>query len=226
MNLVPVPAGEFWMGENANDKFANDTERPRHRVTVSAFRLGAFPVTVAEFREFRPDHPDPGAPDWPVTLVSWDDAAAYCAWRGGRLPTEAEWEYAARAGSPTPYPHGEILAPADANYLYSEHAEKVGPGHRTPQGTYPPSAFGLHDLLGNVAEWCADPWRPRYDAPAEPDRRVLRGGAWDYLPRLLRVSWRDSLPPSARRDNVGFRLAADSSNETGLTRFTGFTGKP
>lgn len=207
MTLVAVPAGEFWMGENAQDKFANDTERPRRRVAVAAFQLGAFPVTVAEFRAFRPGHSDPGCPDWPVTLVSWEDAAAYCAWCGGRLPTEAEWEYAARAGTTTAYPHGDTLQPSDANYFYSEQGLKVGPGHRTELGAYPPNAFGFYDLLGNVAEWCADPWRPRYDAPADPARRVLRGGAWDYLPRLLRVSWRDSLPSTARRDNVGFRVA-------------------
>lgn len=209
MTFVDLPAGEFWMGENANDKFANDTERPRHRVAVAAFRLAAFPVTVAEFRAFRPEHPDPGAPDWPVAFVSWRDAVAYADAHGARLPTEAEWEYAARAGSTTPYPQGDTLAAADANHLYSERGERIGPGHRTPAGAYPPNAFGLHDLLGNVAEWCADPWRPRYDAAPAPGRRVLRGGAWDYLPRLLRVSWRDSLEETARRDNVGFRLAAD-----------------
>lgn len=215
MTLVPIPAGQFWMGENANDKFANDTERPRHRVAVAEFALARFPVTVAEFRAFRPDHPDQGAGEWPVVLVSWIDANAYAAWRsardgrGYRLPTEAEWEYAARAGSPTPYASGDTLDVTAANFLYSEQGEKIGPGHRTPEGAYPPNAFGVSDLTGNVAEWCADLWRPRYDAPAVTGQRVLRGGAWDYLPRLLRASWRDALPESSRRDNVGFRLAAD-----------------
>lgn len=206
--FVPVPAGEFCMGENADDKFANDTERPRHRVSVAAFELAAAPVTLAEFRAFRPDH-EPGLPgDWPAANLSWDDAAAYCAWRGDcRLPTEAEWEYAARAGADSPYPWGSTIDPSQANYLYAEDGRKIGPGHRTPAGTYPANAFGLRDMLGNVCEWTADPWRPGFDEPPDPSRRVLRGGAWDYLPRLLRVSWRDALPAGTRRDNVGFRLA-------------------
>lgn len=204
------------MGENPRDKFVNDTERPRHQVEIARpFLLADFPVTVAAFRRFRPDHPDPGDPDWPVTLVTWHDAVAYADWlndqngRRWRLPTEAEWEYAARAGTTTAFPSGDTLSPAQANYLYSEQGRKVGPGHRTPRGSYPPNSFGLHDLIGNVVEWCSDEWRPRYDAPRVPGQRVLRGGAWDYLPRLLRVSWRDHLAESSRRDNVGFRLAAD-----------------
>lgn len=207
--FVPVPAGEFWMGENADDKFANDTERPRHRVSIAAFELAATPVTIGQFRLFRPHH-EPGLPaDWPAASVSWHDATAYCAWLGPgfRLPTEAEWEYAARAGTQTPYPWGHTITPAQANFLHDEQGNKIGPGHRTPVLSLPPNPFGLYDMLGNVCEWTSDPWRPGYEAPPDESRRVLRGGAWDYLPRLLRPSWRDSLPPQTRRDNLGFRPA-------------------
>ena len=218
--MVRVPAGTFLMGENPDDKFANDTERPRHTVTIRSFLLAEHPVTVAEFREFRPEH-EPGAPaDWPAAAVSWYDATAYCEWlgNGARLPGEAEWEYAARAGSVTPYPWGDTISPDHANYFYDEQGNKVGPGRRTPCGTYPANAFGLFDMIGNVCEWTADGWHADYvgvpgdqspRSASDNGPRVLRGGAWDYLPRLLRCSWRDRLAPGVRRDNVGFRIAAD-----------------
>ncbi len=257
--LVTITGGSFLMGENDNDKFANDTERPRHEVHVPSFLLGRSPVTIGEFRSFRPNH-ESGLPEnWPATMVTWEDAMAYCAWVGARLPTEAEWEYAARAGSRSPFPWGDDITPELANYYYNEQGNKVGPGHRTPPGQYPPNAFGIFDMLGNVCEWTADAWYPKYadfptdgnradlcpigasslspgQAPAppwvlgkisscpvgaasqkplnlagcmEPISRVLRGGAWDYLPRLLRVSWRDRLPQHHCRDNVGFRIASN-----------------
>ena len=201
------------MGENDDDKFANDTERPRHSVDVASFRIADSPVTIGEFRRFRPGHEDGLPPEWPTTLVSWDDAVAYCQWLGPefRLPTEAEWEYAARAGSQTPYPWGDTIAPPQANYLYNEQGTKIGPGRRTPSRSYPPNSFGLFDLLGNVCEWTQDLWRPDYQSQPRPNesRRVLRGGAWDYLPRLLRCSWRDALDSRKARDNIGFRIAAN-----------------
>jgi formylglycine-generating enzyme required for sulfatase activity len=213
------------MGEAADDKFVTDTERPAHRVRIARrFALGRMPVTVGAYREFAPGHAPGEDPDWPVVQVSWDEARAYCAWlaRGTgepfRLPTEAEWEYACRAGSRTPFAVGAELGLGAANFLYSEEGNRVGPGARTPVGRYPANAFGLHDLHGNVCEWVEDAWHPGYaGAPADGsawtdpdggDRRVIRGGAWDYLPRLLRSAWRDSLPRGRRRDNVGFRVAA------------------
>ncbi|MEI8292774.1 MAG: formylglycine-generating enzyme family protein [bacterium] len=212
--LREIPGGVFLIGENDDDKFANDTERPRHSVDVPAFRMGATPVTIGEFRLFRPDHEPNLPPEWPAVWVSWDDAVAYCAWLGPgfRLPTEVEWEYAARAGSQKPYPWGDTITPEQANYLHNEQGAKIGPGHRTPVGAYPPNAFGLFDMLGNVCEWVRDLWRPDYQTGPQVNetRRVLRGGAWDYLPRLLRCSWRDALAHDTRRDNVGFRIAADA----------------
>ncbi len=221
--MLELPAGEFVMGENAGDKFANDTERPAHRVRIPPGRaLGCFPVTVGEFRRFRPGHAPEEAADLPVVRVNWPDASAYCAWlsaqtgRAYRLPNEAEWEYACRAGSRTPFANGDEMTPAQANFLYDENGRCIGAGRRVRVGTYAPNAFGFYDFHGNVSEWAADTWHPNYlDAPGDGrawvetgvDRRVVRGGAWDYLPRLLRSAWRDWRPAEQRADNIGFRVA-------------------
>jgi formylglycine-generating enzyme required for sulfatase activity len=230
--LVELPPGNFIMGGTDDDKFVTDTERPAHRVAIAhRFALGRFPVTVGEYRAFSPRHAPDDDPDWPVVNVSWDDAQAFCTWLASiagqsfRLPAEAEWEYACRAGTRASFVDGNQITPLEANFLYSEEGQRIGLGQRTPAGRYAPNAFGLYDLLGNVCEWVADVWHRDYvGAPAdgsawftvnEPDRRVtcgepprtIRGGAWDYLPRLLRSAWRDSLPRTYQRDNVGFRVA-------------------
>ena len=225
--MVHLPAGDYRMGENADDKFANDTERPAHNVQIAAgLALGCFPSTVGEFRRFRPGHAAHESEELPVVCVSWHEAMEYCDWLGEtthrryRLPTEAEWEFACRAGSRTLFSCGDDLTLAAANFLFDEQGLRVGPGHRTPVGQYPPNAFGLHDLHGNVCEWVADSWHPDYlGAPVdgsawrEPvnSRHVIRGGAWDYLPRLLRSSWRDWRDASYRADNLGFRVATNIS---------------
>jgi len=222
--MVEIPAGEFIMGETAHDKFAGATERPAHNVKIQRpFLLGRFPVTVGEYQAFDPRHASGEEHGLPVVNVSWDDACAYCAWLAEetgstfRLPTEAEWEYACRAGSRDPFAYGPEITARDANFLHDEYCVRVGPGRRTLEGAYPPNAFGLHDMHGNVCEWVQDAWHPDYigapdDAsawlagPSQPCR-VIRGGAWDYMPRLLRAAWRDWLPQAGRRDNVGFRIA-------------------
>jgi formylglycine-generating enzyme required for sulfatase activity len=238
--LVELPPGSFIMGATDDDKFVTDTERPAHRVAIAnRFALGRFPVTVGEYRAFAPRHAPGEDPDWPVVNVSWDDAQAYCAWLASiagqpfRLPSEAEWEYACRAGTRASFVDGDQITPREANFLYAEDGQRIGLGRRTPAGRYAPNAFGLYDLLGNVCEWTEDAWHRNYaGAPGDgsawlaaassteltasvPEhrvtcgepRRTIRGGAWDYLPRLLRSAWRDSLPRTHHRDNVGFRLA-------------------
>jgi formylglycine-generating enzyme required for sulfatase activity len=192
-------------------------------VKISAsFALGKFPVTTGEFRKFRGSHAPEEEDNLPVVCVSWRDADGYCEWlseqsgREYRLPSEAEWEFACRAGSHTPFSGGDEISTDAANFLYDENGTPVGLGHRTPVGSYPPNDFGLHDMHGNVCEWVADTWRTDYlGAPTDgstrllpPDlRRMIRGGAWDYLPRLLRSSWRDWRFVNQRADNIGFRIA-------------------
>ncbi len=220
--MIDIPPGWFTMGENPGDKFASQVERPAHEVSIPpGLSFSVAPVTVGEFRRFRADFlPDDDA-ELPAVYASWVDAAEYCAWlslktgRPYRLPSESEWEFACRAGSIAAFTFGDELTPVMANYLYTEQGARVGQGKRTPAGAYPPNVFGLHDVHGNVCEWVADVWHPGYaGAPAEgsawnggTELRVIRGGAWDYQPRLLRCSHRDSLPRHCRRDNVGFRIA-------------------
>jgi formylglycine-generating enzyme required for sulfatase activity len=230
--MVVLPGGEFQMGENSDDKFANDTERPAHGVRIpGGLSLGCFPVTVGEFRRFRPDHAPDEAENLPVVGVNWHDAQAYCRWltartqRAYRLPSEAEWEFACRAGSRRLFACGDELTPAAANFSLDENGTRIGAGRRLPVGSFPPNAFGLADLHGNVCEWVEDTWHPNYlGAPSDgrawvetgDPPRVVRGGAWDYLPRLLRSAWRDWRPAGERVDNIGFRVITSGPRNSGI----------
>jgi formylglycine-generating enzyme required for sulfatase activity len=222
--MVELPGGEFIQGETKDDKFANDTERPAHFVRIApGLSLGCFPVTVEEFRRYKPTHAPADPDNLPVVGVSWHDAREYCSWlrdtagHDFRLPSESEWEYACRAGARDPFVCGNDITPAEANFYYDESGQRVGLGYRVPVGSYAPNAFGLYDCHGNVCEWVADTWHPNYlGAPGdgspwvEPEdgQRVVRGGAWDYLPRLLRCAWRDWRAMDQKTDNIGFRVAA------------------
>ena len=220
--MVMIPSGEFKMGASAEDKFANHTELPSVKIRVREFAIGSFAVTVGEYRAFQPDHAPGEDKHLPVVHVSWNEASQFCEWlsdKSGkryRLPSEAEWEFACRAGTTTPFHTGHHLSLVDANYFYNEAGHRVGQGSRVPVGSYPPNHWGLHEVHGNVSEWCADSWHPSHECTSlnglprlstEPTTRVIRGGSWDYLPRLLRSSWRDGVPAGNRRDNLGFRIA-------------------
>jgi formylglycine-generating enzyme required for sulfatase activity len=244
-NWIAIPAGTFRMGAQSKrkngrnyDPEASDEESPVHEVRLRAFRIGRFPVTVQEFAVFM----DSGGyetrrywaaggycefqqPDgWegqrlhlnrPVTGVSWFEAAAYCAWAGGRLPTEAEWERAARGPKSSRFPWGDepALDPSWANYRHRD-----SPGSPTPVGVFPAgnSTEGISDLLGNVWEWCTD-WYGEYseetaEDPAGPPNgkyRVMRGGSWNNDPQYVRVSYRDGGVPAYRNYVVGFRCAGE-----------------
>jgi len=228
--MIDIPPGWFTMGETPGDPYATPAERPAHEVSIPpglAFSLA--PVTVAEFRRYRPGYLPDEEPGLPAVFVSWVDAFEYCAWlslKTGlpyRLPSESEWEFACRAGSAAAFSFGEDLDPHLANYMDAADEANSAPDSRTtgrapgrtPSGAFPPNLFGLRDVHGNVCEWVADVWHATYDgAPAEGsawnghgDLRVIRGGAWDHAPRLLRSSHRDCLPRHSRRSNVGFRVA-------------------
>ncbi|MEM7600449.1 MAG: SUMF1/EgtB/PvdO family nonheme iron enzyme [Verrucomicrobiota bacterium] len=216
---ISVPAGRSVRGGGSDDRFSNTTELPRGEIVIDKpFQMSIHPVTIGDWLAYRLDSDRASLDErLPVTRVSWWDACHYCTWLSRetgekwRLPNEDEWEYACRAGTETPFSTGHDLNPEEANFLYSEHGGRVGVGRLQPVGSYPPNAFGLHDMHGNVSEWTADHWRPSYedDAPIDETLRVVRSGGWDLLPRLLRSSRRDCLPPDTRRDELGFRIVLD-----------------
>ena len=209
-DLVPIPGGEFLMGQDDG----RDDERPAHRVTVAPFQLGRTQVTNAQYDAFckataRDRHARFGGPEHPVTSVNWFDAVAYCHWAGGRLPTEAEWEFAARGGAEAwLYPWGSELP--------SVPPEKWQHGPE-PVGLDAPNGYGLFDMCCNVHEWCSDWYDAGYYAvsaaqnPGGPEhgtRRASRGGAWRHHIKVSRCAARSSIPPEFRYADYGFRLAA------------------
>jgi len=221
-SFVRIPAGRFLMGGGGDDKFVSAVELPQREVDVAGFLLARVPVTEADWARYRGESAPTHYRSSPLPLVrvGWHEANAYTDWLSDtlemscRLPTEAEWEYACRAGSRAIFPFGEDISPELANYLYDESGLRIGIGQRAPVSCYPPNAFGLYDMSGNICEWTADPWVPIHDRAGsgdtpDPDKRTIRGGAWDHLPRLLRSSWRDWAPAEACYDNLGFRVAAD-----------------
>ena len=225
MTMVYVPAGDFTMGSGESDSLAEDDEKPAHRVTLEAFWLDQTEVTNAQYSrcveagvceesEYAADSTYNGA-DYPVVGVSWHNAVTYCEWAGGRLPTEAEWEYAARGPESRLYPWGDE-APT------CELAEFYGCSGRTiPVGSLADGAswVGALDMSGNAWEWVAD-WYGTYPATAQtnptgPDSgeyRVLRGGGWSDVEWGVRAATRVSYDPSGRVDARGFRCVGSPGN--------------
>jgi formylglycine-generating enzyme required for sulfatase activity len=230
---VSVPGGTFMMGSNNGEggKKQKSCEAPAHQVRVKAFKMARTEVTVAEYGRCvkagacTAPHWDDGTcyfwdgkswtqgvvpqffkvDDKPVVCIDWDQAAAYAKWVGGRLPTEAEWEYAARAGT-TDEQHGDI----DAIAWY----EKTSGGQTQQVAQMRPNAFGLHDMLGNVWEWCQDWFHDSYDgAPAdgvawenpESTWRVYRGGSWGFDAKNVRAGVRFSNAPAFSFVSLGLR---------------------
>ena len=221
IELVVIPAGVFHMGSPEGVGYRD--ECPQHEVRVAAFELGRFPVTNEEYGRFL--LANSGAPEpeyWgdrrfnqarePVVGVSWADAQRFCAWAGLRLPTEAEWEYACRAGTTTEYYTGDGKEALGRAGWYGENSG--GKPHAV--GELLPSAFGLYDMHGNVWEWVQDTWHDDYRG-APPDgrawesagdaSRVVRGGSWLGFADYARSAFRDSLEPSYRLNWLGFRCA-------------------
>jgi formylglycine-generating enzyme required for sulfatase activity len=214
---IPIPAGEFEMGCSDGDTECTPVELPRRRVRVPAgFEIMDRLVTVAQFRDWAsstsrklPKQPKWSADDTPVVNVTWDEAMAFCSAAAGRLPTEIEWEYAARAGSPAAR-YGEINEIA----WYARNSEK----RAHPVGLKRPNGFGLFDMLGNVWEWNADSFQATpglsLDEGAREGsdgKRVLRGGSWKNQSRQIRASNRGRLLPDDREEDDGFRCARDLS---------------
>lgn len=225
LEYVWIPPGTFQMGALPDDDLARNNEKPRHEVEITAgLWMSRTAVTVGSYKVFTeatgremPEAPEFNArwnkQNHPVVNVSWENATAYCEWAGGRLPSEAEWEYAARGGkSGLLYPHGNELTKRDAQYDSSDGTAEVG--------RYAPNGYGLYDMAGNVWEWCSD-WygeeyyksSPRQDpqGPSNGDYRVLRGGSWYYYPWYLRVSGRSWVPPDFRSSGFGFRCVREEN---------------
>ena len=217
MTFVAIPSGTFLMGSVDGQ----EDEAPVHAVHVDAFEMAVHPTTRAEYQEFLAEtgHPPPrdwllrefAAPDLPVVGVSWDDAMAYCAWCGGvRLPTEAEWERAARGGvEGDRYPWGNDLPAWIPN---EARGPLPGPW---PVELGPANGFGLYGIAANIHEWCAD-WHardyyaqsPTSNPPGPPhgQRRASRGGSWRHAITISRTSARSKLAPSFRYTDYGFRV--------------------
>jgi formylglycine-generating enzyme required for sulfatase activity len=231
MKLVLVPAGTFLMGSPESEAERGDDEGPCRRVTIARpFYMGVFPVTQAEYEKVMGGNPAQfrkgagGGPSHPVEQVSWDDAVEFCRrlsalaaekeWtRAYRLPTEAEWEYACRGGKSTPFAFGDSLSGEQANFDGSRPYGAVRPkppaGKTTKAGAYPPNAWGLCDMHGNVWEWCQDWYAESYrhaGGPARGDRRVLRGGWWNNSGHLCRSARRNKYAPDFTNENIGFRV--------------------
>jgi formylglycine-generating enzyme required for sulfatase activity len=230
--IIYVPAGEFLMGSTETDSLANEDEKPQHRVYLDAFWIDKTEITNVQYqlcvaagtcppprsqgKRFDADHQ-------PVVGVDWLQAVAYCQWSGGRLPTEAEWEKAARGTDGRIYPwgnefDGSRLNFCDVNCMADWKDRRVDDGYRftAPVGSFPAGAspYGVLDMSGNVWEWTAD-WyavdyysRSAYENPTGPvsgQQRVVRGGSWYYYGKNLRVVNRHRDSPTYRYDNIGFR---------------------
>jgi len=221
--FVEISAGSFMMGsDKKRDKDANDDEI-LHIVHLSAYAIGKYPVTVAQFRVFVQETGYDAGSGWssdpdnhPVRYVSWDDAVAYCEWLTGKLrrqiqlPTEAQWEYAARGSDGRIFPWGDEADPDKANY------DDTGINTTSPVGCFPSGnrPCGISDMAGNVWEWCQDWYAENYPSGSVTDPigsssgsdRVVRGGSWRSLARSCRSAYRSSFTPGSRHDNLGFRL--------------------
>ena len=230
LELVRIPAGESLMGSPESEEDRHASESPQHRVHFrEPFYLGKYPVTQAQWRAVMRDNPARfKGHDRPVERVSWDQCRQFCeklkkrVGRETRLPSEAEWEYACRAGTTTPFYFGDTIstdqANYDGNYTYSRGSEGVYREETTTVGTFPANAFGLFDMHGNVWEWCADAWHDDYrGAPSDGSAwavggdegsRVLRGGSWYGSPGLCRAAVRYRYTPDYRYSNVGFRVSS------------------
>ncbi|MEO1792800.1 MAG: formylglycine-generating enzyme family protein [Cyanobacteria bacterium J06629_19] len=241
LQMVLIPEGSFVMGSPDDEPERYDDEGPQHEVSVPSFLMGRHPVTQAQWRavaelpqenvalDAAPSHFE--GDNRPVEQVSWDDATEFCARLAQltglpyRLPTEAEWEYACRAGTTTPFYFGNTLTDELANYdasvTYANGPKGEYRESTTSVGHFGlENSFGLSDMHGNVFEWCQDHWHDNYEgAPADGtawtedgdnSKRVLRGGAWDSYPRNCRSALRYDPSREYRFNGIGFRVSCSA----------------
>ncbi|MFM6727373.1 MAG: formylglycine-generating enzyme family protein [Dolichospermum sp.] len=238
LKTIAVPAGIFLMGSPKNEEGNRNEERPQHEVTIKPFLMSEYPITQAQWRavaalekvniDLEADPSCFKGDNRPVECVSWSHAQEFCARlsrmanKAYRLPTEAQWEYACRAGTTTPFYFGETitteLANYDGYYTYGDGLKRVGRQQTTDVGTFPPNAFGLHDMHGNVWEWCQDTWHENYvnapedgsDWTSQGSRKVLRGGSWYDIPRNCRSASRNWDIAGLGSNGNGFRVVCST----------------
>ncbi|MBP5973822.1 formylglycine-generating enzyme family protein [Brasilonema sp. CT11] len=232
LEMVQIPGGKFLRGSPPGEKErysdGNSDEGPQRQVTVPGFFMGKYEVTQAQYQAIMGNNPSEFKGEKrPVEQVSWNDAVEFCkrlsqkTGRTYRLPSEAEWEYAARAGTTTPFYFGETITTGLANYKGTETYASEPKGQYRQQttnvGSFPPNTFGLYDMHGNVWEWCQDDWHDTYqDAPTNGSawltdggtnvRKLLRGGSWNNSPWHCRSANRDRDLPDVRYFPLGFRV--------------------
>jgi formylglycine-generating enzyme required for sulfatase activity len=238
LTMVKIAAGSFLMGSPEDEPERSEAEGPQHQVTLGSFFMAQTLITQAQWRAVagwqkveRDLEPDPSnfkGANRPVERVSWHDAQEFCrrlSQRTGQcygLPSESQWEYACRAGSTTPFHFGATLTPELANYngnhVYGNGPKGTYREQTTEVASFPANGWGLHDMHGNVWEWCEDHWHDSYNfapgddqpwlipAAADDEPRLLRGGSWYDDPRNCRSAYRNSNPPDYRNGYIGFRV--------------------
>ena len=228
MELVFAPPGEFVMGSPSGELRRDEDERQRRVKLARGFYVGATEVTQSQWSAIMGNNPSKWkGDDLPVEQISWEEALEFCRrlstkeGRRYRLPTEEEWEYACRAGTTTPFSFGETIstdqADYDGEYTYGHGLKGVFRNQTVPVRSFPPNAWGLYDMHGNVWEWCPDSYR---DYPQSPVRRkveeafiegrVLRGGSWRSRPRYCRCANRVRDTQDSRLNNIGFRVVLET----------------
>ncbi|MBP0004121.1 MAG: formylglycine-generating enzyme family protein [Cyanobacteria bacterium SBC] len=235
LEMMLIPGGEFLMGSPKDEVDRFDRENSQHLVQVPQFFLGKYPVTQAQWRaiasEIKSDPSRFKGENRPVEQVSWLNAVEFCrrladkTGRPYRLPSEAEWEYACRAGTKTPFHFGKTITTKlvnyNGNYTYGHGVKGEYREETTPVGNFPANAFGLYDMHGNVWEWCEDDWHENYqdeNAPTDGSawiennnriktRKVLRGGSWGDEPGGCRSACRGRVDPGFTNVSIGFRVA-------------------
>ena len=224
LKLVLIPAGKFIMGAPATEFSPYKNEGPQHEVTISRpFYMGIYHVTQQQYQHIMGNNRSLFKdPDNPMEMVSWDDAVEFCkkvsqkTGKTVRLPTEAEWEYACRAGSTTRFSYGED----DKNFTQlGDYAWYAGNSDKKshPVGLKKPNDWGLHEMHGNEWQWCADWFAPYTDAkaidpegPASGTHRIVRGGCWFAAGGRCRSAFRMAMTSNQRHNDIGFRVVVNS----------------
>ena len=219
--LVWIPGGKFHMGSNSGPK----DERPRHELEISGFWLGKYEVSNAQYRRFMkeagyyaPDYMDDktlNGDEQPVIAVFWTHARAYCKWAGLKLPSESQWEYAARGGRNYRYPTKNGRMSHELANIWGRKGRDRWLERTSPRGSFPPNPFGIYDMAGNAWEWTSSIYKPYpynyYDGRENVKTkafRVMRGGSWHFSSKYASSSHRHKFRMHLRLDFVGFRVAA------------------